>query len=209
MAAASFTTAKFLVPVAARSSGERAHPFPADASSSSFTKGLRRGGVHHLRVRTALAVSSDMLAGKTFAAALDLAHGLCNDGDYFHVAQIDHQEIESMARCGGEHGGQGGQPEPDCEVERGAPTMDVASVERCSDGRREVGLPGSIAGGEDAGLVRERREAEGRKMASGAVALRGRGPDGAVALRGRGGRRWQVGSNATVSPKPGYKTTRG
>ena len=47
MAAASFTAAKFLAPVAARSGGERAPPLPAGASSSSFARTLHRGGPHH------------------------------------------------------------------------------------------------------------------------------------------------------------------
>ena len=69
MAAASFTAAKFLAPVAARSGGERAPPLPAGASSSSFARTLRRGGAHHPRLRTALAVSSDLLAGNKAAQA--------------------------------------------------------------------------------------------------------------------------------------------
>jgi pyruvate dehydrogenase E1 component alpha subunit len=70
MAAASFTAAKFLAPVAARSGGERAPPLPAGASSSSsFVRTLRRGGAHHPRLRTALAVSSDLLAGNKAAQA--------------------------------------------------------------------------------------------------------------------------------------------
>ncbi|CAL4919909.1 unnamed protein product [Urochloa decumbens] len=69
MAAASFTAAKFLAPVAARSGGERAPPLPAGASSSSFARAQRRGGAHHPRLRTALAVSSDVLAGNKAAHA--------------------------------------------------------------------------------------------------------------------------------------------
>lgn len=72
MAAASFTAAKFLVPVAARSGGERAPPLPpVGASSSSFARTLRRGGGahHHPRLRTALAVSSDLVAGNKAAQA--------------------------------------------------------------------------------------------------------------------------------------------
>jgi pyruvate dehydrogenase E1 component alpha subunit len=69
MAAASFTAAKFLAPVAARSGGERAPPLPAGASSSSFARAARRGGAHHPRLRTALAVSSDVLAGNKAAQA--------------------------------------------------------------------------------------------------------------------------------------------
>ena len=69
MAAASFTAAKFLAPVAARSGGERAPPLPAGASSSPFARALRRGGAHHPRLRTALAVSSDVLAGNKAAQA--------------------------------------------------------------------------------------------------------------------------------------------
>jgi hypothetical protein len=70
MAAVSFTAAKFLAPVAARSGGERAPPLPAGASSSSsFVRTLRRGGAHHPRLRTALAVSSDLLAGNKAAQA--------------------------------------------------------------------------------------------------------------------------------------------
>jgi len=60
---------------------------------------------------------------------------------------------------GGERGGQGGQPKPDGEVQRGVPARDVAAVERGSDGGRETGLSGGVGGGEDAGRVRERREA--------------------------------------------------
>ena len=69
MAAASFTAAKFLAPVAARSGGERAPPLPAGASSSPFARALRRGGAHHPRLRTALAVSSDVLPGNKAAPA--------------------------------------------------------------------------------------------------------------------------------------------
>nr|CAB3497597.1 unnamed protein product [Digitaria exilis] len=69
MAATSFTAAKFLAPVAARSGGERAPPLPAGASSSSFARAMRRGGAHHPRLRTALAVSSDVLAGNKAQAA--------------------------------------------------------------------------------------------------------------------------------------------
>jgi hypothetical protein len=77
MAAASFTAAKFLAPVAARSGGERAPPLPAGASSSSFARTLRRGAVHHPRLRTALAVSSDLLAGNKAAQAA-AAHPVWN-----------------------------------------------------------------------------------------------------------------------------------
>jgi len=69
MAAASFTAAKFLAPVAARSGGERAPPLPAGAASSSSARALRRGGAHHPRLRTALAVSSDVLPGNKAAPA--------------------------------------------------------------------------------------------------------------------------------------------
>jgi len=58
MAAASFTAAKFLAPVAARSGGERAPPLPAGASSSSFARTLRRGGPHHPALSPFLCMAS-------------------------------------------------------------------------------------------------------------------------------------------------------
>jgi pyruvate dehydrogenase E1 component alpha subunit len=63
MAVASFTAAKFLAPVAARSGGDRA---PAAAGVASARP---RRGAQRTRLRTALAVSSDVLAGNNAAHA--------------------------------------------------------------------------------------------------------------------------------------------
>uniref|UniRef100_A0A0A9F0X2 Uncharacterized protein n=1 Tax=Arundo donax TaxID=35708 RepID=A0A0A9F0X2_ARUDO len=60
---------------------------------------------------------------------------------------------------GGERGREGGKPEPDREVERGVTPGYVAAVERRGDGRRQADLAGGVGCGEDAGRVRERREA--------------------------------------------------
>jgi pyruvate dehydrogenase E1 component alpha subunit len=65
MAAASFTAAKFLAPVAARSGGDRAPPLPAAGVSSARP----RRGAQQTRLRTALAVSSDVLAGNKASQA--------------------------------------------------------------------------------------------------------------------------------------------
>jgi pyruvate dehydrogenase E1 component alpha subunit len=65
MAAASFTAAKFLAPVAARSGGDRA---PLLTSAGAVSARPRRGP-QQTRLRTALAVSSDVLAGNKAAQA--------------------------------------------------------------------------------------------------------------------------------------------
>lgn len=65
MAAASFTAAKFLAPVAARSGGDKAPSFPAAAAASM--RPLRRRPAP--RLSSVLAVSSDVLAGNKAAPA--------------------------------------------------------------------------------------------------------------------------------------------
>uniref|UniRef100_A0A0A9BRC5 Uncharacterized protein n=1 Tax=Arundo donax TaxID=35708 RepID=A0A0A9BRC5_ARUDO len=65
MAASSFTGAKLLAPVAARSGGDRAPLLPAAGAASARP----RRGAEQTRLRTALAVSSDVLAGNKAAQA--------------------------------------------------------------------------------------------------------------------------------------------
>ncbi|VAH24317.1 unnamed protein product [Triticum turgidum subsp. durum] len=65
MAAASFTAAKFLAPVAARSGGDRARPSPAP--SAFAVRPLRRGPAR--RLGSVMAVSSDVLKAAPAAAA--------------------------------------------------------------------------------------------------------------------------------------------
>lgn len=101
MAAASFTAAKFLAPVAARSGGERAPPLPAGgASSSSFARTLRRGGgAHHpRRLRTALAVSSDLLAGNKAAQAA-ATHPVRNQSLFLRCSRLLIKEKKSDLGC--------------------------------------------------------------------------------------------------------------
>ncbi|XP_015692155.1 pyruvate dehydrogenase E1 component subunit alpha-3, chloroplastic [Oryza brachyantha] len=72
-AASSFTAAaKFLAPVAARSGGDSRPPLPA--SSSSAASSLRPRRKPAPRLRTALAVSSDVLPGNKAAPSAAAAH---------------------------------------------------------------------------------------------------------------------------------------